>query len=236
MMVSMLGSVVVYSYLAAHAFAATVPIGHSGNLTVAFFSNELGGSCDINATTNRLALTTQTIPNSYTCFNVSDIFSQSNTTGFTNATQHVYNTDEPNGIFWRLESEGSYDSQTNYSRVWYEQYAPGNIQVGENASWVVYFYAFPDCKQLDPEKEDADPDLNPWFEDSCQTEPGGQCRTTPYSIRSFAINSAEDYNKGHGGCETWAYQGSSGAPSFSQPSRTLSVILGGLAMFATNLW
>ncbi|KAM5350094.1 hypothetical protein ACJ41O_006599 [Fusarium nematophilum] len=183
----------------------------SGNITVAFFADDQQDSCDSNDTSDALILTTSSIPTEYTCFNLTDIFSQSDDTGFQNATSPVYDQDgdliPPNGIDWLLQNRDSFDSKTNYSRVWYEQVnRTGDIEAGEEAPWVFYVYAFPDCQQI-VDGDNVDEDQYPWFETSCQTDDGGQCQTLPYSIKSFAINSASDYNDKHGQCEAWAYKG-----------------------------
>ncbi|KPM45202.1 hypothetical protein AK830_g1309 [Neonectria ditissima] len=183
----------------------------NGNLTIAFFANDQQGSCDSNDTSDGLVLTTSSIPTGYTCFNLTDIFSQSNDTGFQNATSTVYDRNgeiiQPNGIDWLLQNRDSFDSKTNYSRVWYEQVnRTGDVEAGEEASWVFYIYAFPDCQQI-ADGDNVDQDDYPWFETSCQTDNGGQCQMVPYSIKSFAINSAADYNNRHGQCEEWAYKG-----------------------------
>jgi hypothetical protein len=139
---------------------------------------------------------------------VSDIFSQSNTTGFANGTTPFVpgTIDLLNGVDWVVSNLDNYDSNTNYTNVWYEQnQVTGKVEEGVNGRWVFYTYAFEGCQQLG--KEHFDHDKNPWFETSCQTKDGGQCRTVPNPIKSFALNLATDYNKGHGGCETWAYMG-----------------------------
>lgn len=180
-------------------------------MTVAFFNDKDSASCDSADTSKALILTTATIPASYTCFNFSDIFSQSNTTGSSNGSTHFFNPDQlqyPNRVDWLISQLDNYDSKANYSRVWYEQNSEvGNVDEGEEARWVLYLYAFDDCKQLGP-GDDYEVDDYPWYETSCQTKEGGQCRTVPNTIKSFALNRADKYNKGHGGCETWAYLGS----------------------------
>jgi hypothetical protein len=185
-----------------------------GNVTIAFHSDGQD-SCESDPSSG-LVLTTSTLPNAYTCFNVSDIFSQKNSTGFQNATQHIYTfapngtqvTLEPNGVDWWLGNQGSFDSKANYSRIWYNQVNQTDAEAGEAAGWVLYIYAFDDCEQLGD--DNSNPDDFPWFESSCQTEEAGQCQTVPYSIKSFAIHSATDYNKARDGCNTWAYMGAAG--------------------------
>ncbi|KAJ4328365.1 hypothetical protein N0V84_001236 [Fusarium piperis] len=190
----------------------------NGNITVAFFADNEEDSCqanDANKTTKGLVLTTSDLPSAYTCFNLSDIFSQSNDTGFMNATSRVYDLDyellDPNGVHWLLRNRDNFDSNANYSRVWYEQVnQTGEIKAGEDSPWVFYVYAFEDCQQTGG--NDDPYEAWPWFENSCQTEIGGECRTVPYSIKSFAIHQSLAYNIRHGGCEEWAFLGA--APRF----------------------
>ncbi|KAJ3538277.1 hypothetical protein NM208_g5976 [Fusarium decemcellulare] len=202
--------------------ASAQDFGGGRNLTIAFFSDSQEDSCQSNDTSKGLVLTTDSIPTSYTCFNVSDIFSQSEKVGFQNGTMPVRGGDgqfvEPNGVHWLLEKADNFSSKTNYSRVWYEQTSPDGV--GEDGSWVFYVYAFEDCEQI-VDGDYVDSDRFPWYETSCLTERGGQCRTLPYSIKSFAINKAASYNKNHGGCEEWAYKGSKASTRSS--SLTLAV-------------
>lgn len=192
---------------------------------MAFFADDREASCQANDTSQGLVLTTSTLPNSYTCFNLTDIFSQNNDTGFQDSQSQIsHPPDErihPNGIHWLLRNRDSFDRQANYSRVWYEQVnQTGEAKAGEDAPWVFYIYAFPDCEQT--AGDDVEYDQNPWFETSCQTEAGGQCRTVPNPIRSFAIHSAREYNIGHGGCETWAFLG--GATNLGDKALQLAVV------------
>jgi hypothetical protein len=179
------------------------------NMTVAFFSDNDSSSCESADTSKALVLTTSTVPASFTCFNTSDLFSQSNTTGSHNGSTPFSYPDQlelPNRIDWLISNLDNWDSNANYSRVWFEQYGPGGkIEEGAEGRWVFYIYPFEDCEQVGGDAFDED--KNPWFENSCQTKEGGQCKTVPNTIKSFALNKADDYNKGHGGCETWAYMG-----------------------------
>ncbi|EEU42393.1 uncharacterized protein NECHADRAFT_79920 [Fusarium vanettenii 77-13-4] len=208
----------------------------NGNITVAFFADNEEDACqadNANKTTTGLVLTTSDLPSAYTCFNLSDIFSQSNNTGFMNATWKVYDSDydlrEPNGVHWLLRNQDNFDSKANYSRVWYEQVnQTGEIKAGEDAPWVFYIYAFEDCEQMLAGSDDPY-EKWPWFENSCQTEIGGECRTVPYSIKSFAIHQSLAYNIGHGGCEEWAFLGA--APRFGERVSALVVLSASLTAF-----
>ncbi|KAF4978168.1 hypothetical protein FZEAL_5413 [Fusarium zealandicum] len=181
-----------------------------GNLTVAFFDASQEEACEANDTSRGLVLTTDSVPTSFTCFNVSDIFSQSNNVGFRNGSMAITVDGEilePNGVHWLLQNGGDFSSESNYSRVWYEQASLGSLnQAGEDAPWVFYIYAFDDCDQIGDDIN-VDSDQYPWYETSCLTQQGGQCQTLPYSIKSFGINKAENYNRNHDGCAAWAFMG-----------------------------
>ncbi|KAF4460545.1 hypothetical protein FALBO_12669 [Fusarium albosuccineum] len=144
--------------------ASAQDLGGGGNLTIAFFGDSLEDSCQSNDTSKGLVLTTDSIPTSYTCFNVSDIFSQSDEVGFQNGTMPVREGDdqlvEPNGVHWLLEKADNYSSKTNYSRVWYEQTSPEGAR--EDGSWVFYVYAFKDCEQI-VDGDNIDSNQFPWF-------------------------------------------------------------------------
>ena len=188
---------------------------------MSFFADSKKAPCEANDTSQGLVLTTATIPASFTCFNLSDIFSQTNDTGFQNDTQHIYNVPQPNGISWLLQNRDAYDAAANYSHVWYDQVnISGKTGEGKEAQWVFAVYAFPDCRQVGGKGHDQN--QYPWFETSCQTKSGGQCRTVPYPIRSFGIWSSLQYNLNHGGCQTWARMGA--AAGFGQDAFRWAVV------------
>ncbi|KAI9150771.1 hypothetical protein HJFPF1_10548 [Paramyrothecium foliicola] len=108
------------------------------------------------------------------------------------------------------KTKDDFNSQTNYSRIWYNQLNEAIPEPGQGGSWVLYVYAFNDCMQKKPGR-DIDADESPWFETSCQTGSSGQCQSVPNTIRSFGIGPGEEYNEAKEECNPWAYQGYSGA-------------------------
>ncbi|TQV90998.1 hypothetical protein V2A60_008191 [Cordyceps javanica] len=196
------------AWAASLAKAVITPDASNGNLTIALFADSQGDACSANDISNAISLTTSSLPVSFTCFNVGDIFSQSNTsTEFTNGSANYHDDgDQRNGVAWRLQNQHLYDAKANYSRVWYAQANASRIEPGKDGSWVFYTYALPNCEQLAKERP-SKPDEHPWYETSCQTGRDGQCRSTPGAIVSFGINTAASYNPSHGGCATWAKQG-----------------------------
>lgn len=184
------------------------------NLTIAFFQPDQRDACNALDISSAISLSTATEPLGYTCFNLSDIFSQPNKTGFQNSEnsrQTVYDgRDDPIGVAWTLSNLDNYDDQANYSNIWYHQQAITDPEEGEPSRWVLYTYAFEDCVQVVAGVEDSSE--YPWFEVSCQTGPDGECHTTPRPIRSFAIfrswaSRHQDDEDENDTCKTWAERG-----------------------------
>lgn len=171
-------------------------------MTIAFFTNDQGESCQAKDTSKGIILTTSSIPTELICFNLTDIFSQSNDTGFQEALQPL--EDKSTGVNWLLQNRDEFDSKANYSQIRYELLnKTTEDESGEVSAWSLYVYAFSNCQQI-VDGDNVDADDFPWFESTCQTKEGGECQGVPYPIRSFAIVSA---NK-KGECEAWAKQGS----------------------------
>ncbi|KAF5671269.1 hypothetical protein FHETE_4239 [Fusarium heterosporum] len=175
----------------------------TGNITVAFFTDEQEESCNSKDTSKGLILTSSDTPTEYTCFNITDIFSQSNNTGFQPSWQQWVNKES--GMNWTIHNNDDSDviSNANYSHIRVELLdVATEDQTGEDSSWVLYTYAFPDCQLLvglENHQEDY-----PWYEASCQTEEGGECQHALKPIKSFAIRTRDQKE----GCKTWAKLGS----------------------------
>ncbi|RTE85126.1 hypothetical protein BHE90_000217 [Fusarium euwallaceae] len=183
-------------------FASAKDVGGAGNLTVAFFTDDQPEFCEAKDTSKGIILTTSSIPTELTCFNLTDVFSQSNETGFQEALEPL--EDKSSGVNWLLQNRDDFDSKANYSQIRYELLnKTTEDESGEVSAWSLYVYAFSNCQQI-VDGDNVDADDFPWFESTCQTEKGGECQVVPYPIKSFAIVST---NRG-GECEAWAKQGS----------------------------
>ncbi|OIW34868.1 hypothetical protein CONLIGDRAFT_28360 [Coniochaeta ligniaria NRRL 30616] len=177
-----------------------------GNITVAFFPDSEEATCNQNDIANAASLTTRTIPTSWICFNLTDLFSQPSDTGSKNGSQ--YAQPKPyHGVDYLLSNRDSYKADANYTNVWHQQVnITGNTEPGTDGAWVLYTYAFADC--LPYGGDDFEQDEWPFFETSCQTKREGECRQLPKGVKSFAIGPAKAYNARHGGhCEVWARLG-----------------------------
>ncbi|KAL7911735.1 hypothetical protein GGI35DRAFT_443479 [Trichoderma velutinum] len=66
-------------------------------LSVAFYPDSQGDSCEAKDINRTIIFTTHTVPEANTCFNLSDIFSQNSSSGFQKSRQQSYD-DEPLGV------------------------------------------------------------------------------------------------------------------------------------------
>lgn len=174
---------------------------------MAFFPSSEEATCKQDNIAKAASLTTNTIPSGFVCFNLTDLFTQPSDNG----SQGVWKIpdDTPSqGVDYLLGNRDSYNADTNYTNVWYQQVnqtGDGDTNSGADGTWVFYTYAFADCVQNGGDA--FDPKDYPWFETSCQTKDGGDCQQLPQPLKSFAIGPAASYNAGHGKCEVWAKLG-----------------------------
>lgn len=199
----------------------------NGNITVAFFPTTEEATCKEDNIANAASLTTSTIPTDFVCFNLTDLFTQSSDNG-SQGLWKIPDDTTSQGVDYLLSNRGSYNANTNYTNVWYQQVnQTGDIKSESDGTWVFYTYAFEDCIQNGGDAFE----LNdyPWFETSCQTEEGGECQQLPQPVKSFAFGPAAGYNANHGKCEVWAKMG--GASTLNRRSSVLLVVAATMAVF-----
>ncbi|UKZ54086.1 hypothetical protein TrVGV298_007892 [Trichoderma virens] len=181
----------------------------NSKLTVAFFPESQGDSCQAKDISKAITLTTYTIPSAYTCFNMSDIFTMNSSTGFqmTQDQRFWKLKDHTNGIAWELFNQDLYDERANYTHTWLRMRKPTVNQDGKRSLWRYYQYTLPDCRDVRIGHEDSDDVPFSWV--SCQTSEDGLCKSAAYPIGSFAI-----YNTGDEGddydCDNWTQFGAGG--------------------------
>ncbi|KFY84697.1 hypothetical protein V500_09098 [Pseudogymnoascus sp. VKM F-4518 (FW-2643)] len=197
-----------------------------GNITVAFFPNSEEETCKQDSIANAASLTTSTIPTGFVCFNLTDLFTQTSDNG-SQGVWKIPDDTSSQGVDYLLSNRGSYNANTNYTNVWYQQLNQTDIKPGEDGTWVLYTYAFADCLQNGGDA--FDPKDFPWFETSCQTKDGGECQQLPQPVKSFAIGPAASYNAGHGKCEVWAKLG--GASTLNRRTSALLVVAATMGAF-----
>ncbi|KFY80563.1 hypothetical protein V499_00594 [Pseudogymnoascus sp. VKM F-103] len=178
------------------------------NFTVSFFPTPEEAICKQDNIANAISLTTSSIPTGYVCFNLTDVFTQPSDNGSQDVSK-ILDDAPTQGVDYLLSNRASYNANTNYTNIWYQQVnQTGDIKPDADGTWVLYIYAFEDCIQ---NRDDAfAPKDFPWFETSCQTKEGGECQQLPQPVKSLAIGPAAKYNAGHGKCEVWAKFGGTG--------------------------
>lgn len=183
-----------------------------------------------------VTLTTASAPDAYTCFNLTDLFSQSNDTGYQlgQAASSYWNPADYGlslGVNYTLSNLGAYVPGGNYSRVTVKQVnlTSDEAEEGKQAGRSFQTYSLPDCEQLSRANGGDDPiEWNPWYRQSCQTADEGECHTVPHTIQSFAI--AKDDTSGDT-CANWAYLGAA-----SRSERQYVWLFGGIMAAAAISW
>jgi hypothetical protein len=209
-----------------HSFSTLKRQGN-GNFTVSFFPTPEEAICKQGNIANAISLTTSTIPTGYVCFNLTDLFTQPSDNGSQDVSK-IPDDAPTQGADYLLSNRASYNANTNYTNVWYQQVnQTGDIKPDADGTWVLYIYAFENCIQ---NRDDAfAPKDFPWFETSCQTKDGGECQQVPQPVKSFAIGPAAKYNVGHGQCEVWAKIG--GAGTLNRRGSALLVVAATMVAF-----
>ncbi|KAH0337331.1 hypothetical protein KCU81_g8148, partial [Aureobasidium melanogenum] len=186
-------------------------LAQNANLTVSFSPATLD-NCASNGSTEAIIFTTSSIPLSYQCFNIEDLFGSSNASPSwgsrtTESASRTYTSEE---ISRRVFNANSYSAQTNYSRIWYQQQNFTSPKQGEDAARIFECLA---------------------AETTCQSSGNGECYEAPYNIGSFQIGSAAAVNSGAKKC--WVASTGSAAERFSG-SKTAAAV-GAAAILAAGM-
>ncbi|KAH7383546.1 hypothetical protein BKA64DRAFT_646728 [Cadophora sp. MPI-SDFR-AT-0126] len=177
-------------FLGICVYAQIVPDPLASNITIAFFTETEEPACKGHNIANSIALTTNNIPEAYTCFGLLDIFSQTSNYSHRDIRSSAHNQT----MNYTLGNVASYTPGNNYTRVWYHLGWPnpkGKNEDGEEWSpWTFTAYSFPNFSTVNTGNGgDSADDLkeNPWFGVSCRRKEGGECKVTLKPIKSFAI-------------------------------------------------
>jgi hypothetical protein len=193
---------------------------------VAFLPTSEDDTCKPEDIAKAISLTTDTIPSAFTCFNLTDLFTQSSDNGYNDDVWKTPDNQPTFGVNYTLSNRGSFKAGTNYTNVWYHQ-ANQTAKADEEGTWVFYTYAFEACIQNGGDAFALDD--YPWFETSCQTKDEGECRQVPQTVKSFAIGPAAPYDARHGKCEVWATMGA--ASTLNGRNSALLVVAATMAAF-----
>ncbi|KAK4085063.1 uncharacterized protein Triagg1_53 [Trichoderma aggressivum f. europaeum] len=167
-----------------------------GRLAIAFFPDSQGDSCKANDISRAIALTTLTIPEANTCFNMSDIFSKNSSSGFQQSKQQGGGGSTPWGVDWDLINQDLYDENANYTHTWVRMVNELIPQEGRTSQWFYEQYTLPDCQDVRLGDEKSD-DV-PFYWINCQTDKHGSCKTATYPIGSFAVWRTVNYDEHEG--------------------------------------
>ncbi|KAL7942575.1 hypothetical protein V8C42DRAFT_331384 [Trichoderma barbatum] len=203
----------------------------NGNLTVVFFPDSQGDSCKANDISKAITLTTNTRPEAYTCFNMSDIFSQKSSTGFQMTTDQRYinQTNGLNGVAWSLHNQNLYDANATYSHTWLRMANISGGQEGKESEWNFYQYTLPDCQDVRIGVEESDDVPFSWT--NCQTSEDGLCRATGgYPIGSFAIFCPRRQSGDKVACDKWVQYGVAATAKTDVGRLVMAVVVATLAV------
>ncbi|KAL2075406.1 hypothetical protein VTL71DRAFT_349 [Oculimacula yallundae] len=207
-----------------YSLGASRTVQLPNNITVSFFPQDDELACQANNISNAITLTSNSLaPSYFTCFNLNDLFTQ----GPSNTTyQGILPPGNITRIEYALRNGASFDTNTNYTRVWYDLAGSGSESEEEPAvmgSHTFYSYAFPDCMRKDHPLNVKD---NPWFSTNCQSRSGGECKSVPHTIRSFAILAASGNASESRECEK-----SGSAPASGHSSSIAVAVAAAAALF-----
>jgi hypothetical protein len=92
----------------------------STNLTIAFSPATLS-TCATNGSAEAITFTTSSVPYTYQCFNIEDLFSSSNISSSDGSriTQSPQLSTPYEEISWQLINANAYSAQTDYSRMYF---------------------------------------------------------------------------------------------------------------------
>ena len=140
---------------------------------------------------------------------MSDIFSQTRSTGFQRLQSKSDTNKHPGGVSWLIHNQELYDPEANYTWTWVKM---GSAQLDsqdplgpQSSPWIFYQYTLADCQQIRPGDDDDgdDGDATPWSMTDCGTPDEGLCMSASRPIGSFAINSLGNREQRKGGCWGW---------------------------------
>jgi hypothetical protein len=185
-------------------------------------------SCGADGSTSLLTFTTSSVPPSYQCFNIKELFAdaQSQRAGSRNETSPISYPYEV--IDWVVSNTEPFDSSRNYSQISYLQQNTTDPQEGEIGTLLFEVFKGQDCTSTPSSSET----IFPWFGWTCQSPDNGSCSTAPYTVGSFKVGSAAGLSSRKGKCWAAAYQGSAAGKSGS----TMKTIAIAFVTLGLALW
>ncbi|KAG9664404.1 hypothetical protein KCU95_g828, partial [Aureobasidium melanogenum] len=216
-----------FSKLLLAASLAVQALAQNTNLTFSFSPASLD-TCASNGSAKAITFTTSSVPPTYQCFNIEDLFASSNTSStYGSRTTQQSSITSYEEISWRIFNADAYSTQTNYSRIWYQQQNVTSPAQGEDAARIFEVFSGRDCHQTGSSNETVYP-IWGW---TCQSSASGECYETPYNIMSFQIGSAAAVNSAVKKC--WV--ASTGAAAERSGGSRTAAAVGAVAILAAGL-
>ncbi|CAD0100287.1 unnamed protein product [Aureobasidium mustum] len=201
-------------------------LAQSTNLTFSFSPATLD-TCAANGSAEAITFTTSSVPPTYQCFNIEDLFASSNTSSSYGSRTSQQSTITYEEVSWRIFNADTYSTQTNYSRLRYQQQNITSPSQGEDAARMLEVFSGRDCHQTGSSNTTVYPILG-W---TCQSSASGDCYEAPYNIMSFQIGSAAAINSAAKKC--WV--ASTGAAAEKLGSGRTATNVGAVAILVAGL-
>jgi hypothetical protein len=156
------------------------------NITISFFSNSTNVTCSYGAGSpdGALTFTTPSYNVNHVCFNLDDAVS-GNATGWYRPPTNIRLEPYEDGVNYTVRYQNLYTNSTVFTGV-FLQSVNNSVQAGKAAGRQVLLYNTPNCVDAFPGQGSTPALIR---ETTCQTQPGGDCHTTPDTYRSFRLGS-----------------------------------------------
>jgi hypothetical protein len=142
-----------------------------------------------------ISLTTPSYNVDKVCFNIDDLFSQGNNSGWKHEPNNINIPPQYWGVNYTLTNRELYQRGFNYTGVWIKStnITDKGAGAGQNSGRAVRVYEGRDCD-----------DTKLYYQLTCQTQVGGQCRSAQKSFQSFSLDDAYPFIQATGKCESFA--------------------------------
>jgi hypothetical protein len=199
---------------------------NSNNLTIGFYPDRANGTCVDGAgiPAGAIGLKTPSYNFNEVCFNLDELFSQNNDSGWARPSTQYQLQPFQWGIKYTLINRLSFNVDTSYTGVFIEstnttqQSGPVGAEAGKNSARRVQVFEQRNCA-----------DIGTQWETTCQTRKGGQCHRANSTFKSFRIGRAYPLITVEGQCKNFQLFA---VPNAASIGASLSWAVAGLAVVA----
>jgi hypothetical protein len=172
-----------------------------------------------------LLFTTYSYNTNYVCFNVDDLVSR-NSSGWDRQSSSTVTPPYQKGVNYTIFNQALYRNRnTSFSGVYIES-VNNTVMAGKDAGRQVLLYNTPNCVDAVPGQGLTPATIQ---EQTCQTQAGGQCHTTPERFQSFRLGPSYYQVARDGKCKAYEPYYQSAA---SMSVKTSALTIAGSAIFA----